>query len=97
VPVLETGSPNKYFDGLAAGKLIIVNFGGWIREEIERNGCGVFISSDSPVDFVTRITPFLKDETLLRQHQQEARRLAEKKYSRQKLSKEFASIFINNR
>ena len=94
VPVLETGSPNKYFDGLAAGKLIIVNFGGWIREEIERNGCGVFVRPDSPADFVTQITPFLKDETLLRQHQTEARRLAEKKYSRQKLSKEFAEIFL---
>ena len=27
VPILETGSPNKYFDGLAAGKLILINFG----------------------------------------------------------------------
>jgi glycosyltransferase involved in cell wall biosynthesis len=25
--ILETGSPNKYFDGLAAGKMIIINFG----------------------------------------------------------------------
>ena len=32
LPVLETGSPNKYFDGLAAGKLILVNFGGWIKK-----------------------------------------------------------------
>jgi glycosyltransferase involved in cell wall biosynthesis len=97
VPVLETGSPNKYFDGLAAGKLIVVNFGGWIREEIESNGCGIFVKPDSPEDFVTKINPFLKDEILLRQHQQNARRLAEKKYSRQKLGSAFAAIFINNR
>ena len=36
LPILETGSPNKYFDALASGKLILVNFGGWIREEIEK-------------------------------------------------------------
>src|SRR5690606_11744015 len=32
LPVLETGSPNKYFDALAAGKMIVVNFKGWIKE-----------------------------------------------------------------
>jgi glycosyltransferase involved in cell wall biosynthesis len=31
VPVLETGSPNKYFDGLAAVNLIIIIFGGCIK------------------------------------------------------------------
>jgi hypothetical protein len=44
VPVLETGSPNKFFDGLAAGKLIIINFGGWIKTEIEENKCGVYVN-----------------------------------------------------
>src|SRR5690606_8830334 len=40
--ILETGSPNKYFDGLAAGKLVVVNFSGWIRDEIEDEQCGIF-------------------------------------------------------
>ena len=31
VPVLETNSPNKFFDGLAAGKLSIVNTTGWLQ------------------------------------------------------------------
>ena len=44
VPILETGSPNKYFDGLARGKLILVNFGGWIKEEIEAKRCGVTLT-----------------------------------------------------
>ena len=34
---------NKYFDGLAGGKLIIVNFPGWISEEIAAEGCGFYV------------------------------------------------------
>ena len=55
VKILETGSPNKYFDGLAAGKLTIVNFGGWVEEEIRLTSTtslsrlsGVAVSSVAP-------------------------------------------------
>ncbi|MBT1697264.1 glycosyltransferase family 4 protein [Fulvivirgaceae bacterium PWU4] len=90
VPVLETGSPNKYFDGLAAGKLIVVNFGGWIRDEIENN-CGIY--APTPQAFVTGISPFVESPELLKAYQQASRNLAEKKYSREQLSKAFATIF----
>ena len=92
VPVLETGSPNKYFDGLAAGKLILVNFGGWIREEIEREGCGVYVDPANPGDFVKKIKPFLSNELMLRQYQSRARSLAEREYSRTRLGDEFVRM-----
>lgn len=95
VPVLETGSPNKYFDGLAAGKLIIVNFGGWIREEIESNQCGIFINPRDPEDFIRKIKPFITDSHLLKAHQQSARSLAERKYSRTLLTQKFVQIIKN--
>lgn len=94
VPILETGSPNKYFDGLAAGKLIIINFGGWIRKEIEENGCGIYVDPLQPTDFVKKIRPFLSDQKLLSSYQESARRLAEHKYSRRILSEAFSQIFI---
>jgi glycosyltransferase involved in cell wall biosynthesis len=92
VKVLETGSPNKYFDGLAAGKLMIINFGGWIKEEIERERCGVVVEAQHPTDFVKKIAPFLENRTLLEEYQKSARALAEKKYSRNMLSEHFAEI-----
>lgn len=92
LPVLETGSPNKYFDGLAAGKLIAINFGGWIREEIENKNCGIFVDPRYPSDFVTKIEPFVLDAEKLRQCQQASRLLAETKYSRELLSEKFAEI-----
>lgn len=93
VPILETGSPNKYFDGLAAGKLIVINFGGWIRMEVEENSCGMYVNPHQPTDFVKKIVPFLSDKRLLAAYQQAARQLAEQKYSRQLLSKKFQELF----
>ena len=51
IPVLETGSPNKFFDALASGKLCIVNFKGWIKELAENERCGLYIDPCNPNDF----------------------------------------------
>jgi glycosyltransferase involved in cell wall biosynthesis len=93
IPILETGSPNKYFDGLAAGKLIVVNFGGWIKEEIESNRCGMYVHPNQPTDFANKIEPFLRNNELLVQYQQASRLLAESKYARKILSERFVNIF----
>jgi len=92
-PILETGSPNKFFDGLAAGKLIVVNFGGWIKNEIEQNRCGVGISNRDPNDFIRKIRVFLSDPELLQEYKDNARKLAEKKYDRRILVKEWLTLF----
>lgn len=92
--ILETGSPNKYFDGLAAGKLIVTNFGGWIKEEIEKEKCGFGIVSNSPEDFVKRIDEFVYDNALFLQSQKNASNLS-KKYNRKKLGDEFVNILLN--
>jgi len=93
LPILETGSPNKYFDALASGKLILLNFGGWIREEVKRERCGCYIDSKQPSEFVKTIQPFIDSRQLLTEFQQRSRHLAEAKYTRSMLSKKFAEIF----
>jgi glycosyltransferase involved in cell wall biosynthesis len=93
IPILETGSPNKLFDGLAGGKLILINFGGWIRKEMEENKCGVYTDPHQPTDFIKKIKPFISDLELLNTYQRAARQLAEKKYSRSLLSKKFVGLF----
>lgn len=92
VPILETGSPNKYFDGLAGGKLTIINFGGWIRDEIERELCGVYVDPLQPARFLAKIAPFVINKDLLKSYQHAGRMLAERKYSRVELSEKFVRI-----
>lgn len=93
VPIMETGSPNKYFDGLAGGKMIIINFGGWIRKEVEETGCGLYVDPADPNDFLQKLRPFQAQSELMRPLQQSSRKLAEKKYSRKLLSDSFAKLF----
>jgi glycosyltransferase involved in cell wall biosynthesis len=93
-PILSTGSPNKYFDGLAGGKLIIVNFPGWIREEIEAEECGFFVNPINPEHFSMQLASYLSDRSKLVQAQTNARSLAERKYARAKLGQAFADLFV---
>lgn len=93
VPVLETGSPNKYFDGLAAGKLIIINFGGWIKKEIEETKCGFYYNPQQPTEFVKKLSGYLYEGGLIERAKDSSRKLAEERYSRERLSEKFAGIF----
>lgn len=44
LPILETCSPNKFFDSLAAGKITLANVNGWLRDMVEQNNCGFYVS-----------------------------------------------------
>ncbi len=90
VPVLQTGSPNKYFDALAAGKPVVVNFGGWIREEVERVRCGLYAEANQPHQYEAAILKIKEDYPA---YATAARALAERSYSRQALSQRFAEVF----
>ncbi|EGP5401532.1 hypothetical protein UA3_00326 [Enterococcus faecium EnGen0263] len=50
IPILETNSPNKFFDSLAAGKPVIVNSNGWTRKVVETNQIGFYVDGDNPED-----------------------------------------------
>jgi glycosyltransferase involved in cell wall biosynthesis len=89
-PILETGSPNKFFDGLAAGKMIMLNFGGWLRTEIE-NTCGVYVPPTEPTEVQSQLSRLLSDSSLST-YQKNSRRLAEKSYSRESLSQQWLSV-----
>ena len=80
--VLQACSPNKFFDGLAAGKLCIVNTPGWLKDLVEQQGCGFYAPPESPQKFVELLLPYLQDKDLLRQAQQRARHTAEMLFSR---------------
>lgn len=85
IPILGTGSPNKFFDGLAAGKLIIVNFEGWIKDLILENECGLYHSPGDPKHLLDNLVPFIQSPSLLETYQQNARTLGEVEFERNKL------------
>ena len=92
VPILETGSPNKYFDALAAGKLIFINFSGWLKQEVEAEQCGFYLSPANPSAITALIKPFLIHREELTLFQRRSRSLAERKYTRVQLGDAFVKL-----
>lgn len=80
-PILETNSPNKFFDAIAAGKLIIINTPGWLKELAEKEDFGFYADPKNPSMFVQKIEPYLNNKTHLLAAQSKARRVAENFYS----------------
>ena len=81
IPILGSGCPNKLFDGLAAGKLIIINFEGWVKELIERHDCGFYYDPEKPQNFMPKLNNYLKDADYLTKSQQRGLQLALQRFS----------------
>ena len=92
IPILYTNSPNKLFDSLSAGKPIIVNSNGWTRSLVESNNCGYYVDPECPEEFVEKIMYLKNNESMKEQMGLAARKLAEDKYDKQILCREFALI-----
>ncbi|MEQ9402218.1 MAG: glycosyltransferase family 4 protein [Cyclobacteriaceae bacterium] len=82
IKILNTGSPNKFFDSLAAGKLTIINFEGWLKNVVEKNKCGFYHDPHRPVNFVRKLKVFLENPDLLQRYQRNGRKLAELYYDK---------------
>jgi len=57
-PVLETSSPNKFFESLAAGVPVIQNTNGWMKDFLEEHKVGFTLGPDNPkalADLLVRI------------------------------------------
>lgn len=95
IPVLQTGSPNKFFDGLAAGKAIITNTEGWIKDLITSHACGFYYDPGCPGRLVEKLRPYLQGPALLLKHQKNARELGQQYFSRELQVQKLLKVFDN--
>lgn len=93
VPVLESTSPNKFFDSLANGKLTIVNTQGWLKQLVEENQCGFYANPHQTQDFLDKIKLFLEDRNMLIKSQNNALKLAKQRFDKRILCQRFVNIF----
>lgn len=84
LPVLQSTSPNKFFDALAAGKPCAVTTPGWLATLVESNECGFYFNPDQPETFVEKISPLLSGPHLLKLYKENARQLAEREFDKEK-------------
>lgn len=65
MPELESTSPNKVFDGLAAGKPIALNHSGWLSTQLVSAGAGIALSRN-PADAAQDLVEHLRDRDWMR-------------------------------
>lgn len=92
VPALEANSANKVFDGLAAGRPVVVNHGGWLKTLIEREGVGLALDSTEPALAARQLNSLLRDRAGLRIARARARALAGTQFSRDRLATELLEL-----
>ncbi len=95
--VLETSSPNKFFDSLAAGKACIVNFDGWIKDLIEKHQCGFYHDPENPKEFVNKLAPIIEERSLLLRYQRNSNELATNFFSKKALGSAFADFLTKEK
>lgn len=90
VPAFYYGtSPNKFFDYISSGLPVLNNYPGWLADMIQRHGCGEAVPPRNPEAFADALCKLADHPELRRQYGRNARRLAEKKFSREKLAADF--------
>src|SRR5262249_27295735 len=91
----ETGwSPNKMFDALAAGRPVVINVPGWLRETIESNGCGRFVDRRRPESLAGALVEMSTNKVACIEMGRAARRLAEREFDRAILAARLERVLL---
>lgn len=85
-PALWDNSANKFFDGLAAGKPLLVNHEGWQADLLRRSGAGLVVPPDNAAEAARLLVAFLADDTRLINSGKAALALARREFSRDLLT-----------
>jgi len=90
-PVLQTSSPNKMFDAFAAGKPVIHNTTGWIKNLFDRENCGISVKPDDAHELAAAIEQMSHNQNLQKAYSANALRLAKEMFNRDSLADTYLS------
>lgn len=93
LPEMEANSANKFFDALAAGRPVAVNYGGWQAELLERTGAGLRLDRDT-VTAAEQLSVALHDPAWVGAARAAARTLAKESFDRDALFEQFEAVLI---
>lgn len=90
----QSWSPNKFFDSISAGRPILINVPGWLGQMVEQNRCGRFVDPDQPESLADAIEALAANPSLCEEMGRNARKLAERKFSRDTLADRLESVLM---
>lgn len=90
IPAFYYGtSPNKFFDYIASGLPVLVNYPGWLADLINENQCGLAVPPDDGKSFAQALIKLSEEKVLLKKMGEQARDLAQREFSREVLAGKF--------
>lgn len=95
LPAMQANSANKFFDGLAAGRPIAINYGGWQAELLERHGAGMRLAGGCPDTAAQQLAAWTEKPDVLREAGRNARKLAEREFDRDALADAFERVLLS--
>lgn len=81
IPEMEMNSANKFFDSLAAGRPVAINYGGWQADLIQEHGVGLVVGRDVAAA-AEALVKYLSCNSRVSDAGLAARELAERTFSR---------------
>ncbi len=85
-PVLEANAATKFFDYLAAGLPMVINYQGWQAQYLSEYNCGLSSPQGDVEAFAANLVKLARNGTLRQQMSHKGRRLAEKKFDRKMIA-----------
>jgi glycosyltransferase involved in cell wall biosynthesis len=85
-------SANKFFDSLAAGRPIAINYGGWQADLLERSGAGIVLPHDDTALAAQLLASFLADSHQLGNAAMSARALGQMEFNRDLMASRLEAV-----
>lgn len=92
LPEMWANSANKFFDALAAGKPVAINYGGWQKEIINEESLGVVLPAEPSEEAAKLLVGLIDSKERLIQSGINARKIAEDVFSRDKLAAQLIDV-----
>jgi glycosyltransferase involved in cell wall biosynthesis len=94
LPEMWANSANKFFDALASGTPVAINYQGWQAKLLRETGAGLVLDARDLNSSAERIAEKLRDSKWLESAGTAARQLAETKFSRDKLAQNLEDVLM---
>ncbi|KGK15797.1 glycosyltransferase family 4 protein [Vibrio navarrensis] len=92
MPEMQPNSANKFFDSLASGTPVLLNYGGWMHDLVNSHQCGLAMWK-VPLDDVARLVANkITDINWLKSAGYSAKMLAMNEFDRDKLAVQFEDV-----
>src|SRR5690554_2542409 len=92
LPEMRPNSANKFFDALASGTPVMLNYGGWMHELVNKHECGLAMWQKSVAEVAEALDTKMHNRDWLDKAGQAARKLAEDFFDRDMLANQLMSV-----